>query len=62
MQKKRFIKLLNKKFNLNLKNVKDRKVYRIRFYTIDCIQLIKIVKPYIHPIFNYKIDMQYPKK
>ena len=43
----------------NLKNVKDRKAYRIRLNTTDCKQLIEIIKPYIHPVFNYKIDMQY---
>lgn len=53
------IELLNKKFNLNLKNVKDRKAYRIRLNTSDCKDFISIVKPYIHPIFKYKIDMQY---
>ena len=53
------IELLNNQFNLNLKNVKDRKAYRIRLNTTDCKELIKIVKSYIHPIFNYKIDMQY---
>lgn len=53
------IKLLNSKFNLNLKNVKDRKAYRIRLNTTDCKQLIEIIKPYMHPIFNYKINMQY---
>ena len=53
------IQLLNAKFNLNLKNVKDRKAYRIRLNTTDCKQLIEIIKPYIHPVFNYKIDMQY---
>ena len=53
------IELLNSKFNLNLKNVKDRKAYRIRLNTKDCKELISIVKPYIHSIFEYKIDMQY---
>ena len=53
------IQLLNAKFNLNLKNVKDRKAYRIRLNTTDCKELIEIIKPYIHPVFNYKIDMQY---
>lgn len=56
------IELLNHKFNLNLKNVKDGKLYRVRLNTTDCKQLIEIVEPYIHPIFNYKIDMQYPVK
>lgn len=56
------IELLNNKFNLNLKNIKDRKWNRIRLNTTDCKQLIEIVKPYIHPIFNYKIDMQYSIK
>ena len=53
------IQLLNAKFNLNLKNVKDRKAYRIRLNTTDCKQLIEIIKPYVHSVFNYKIDMQY---
>ena len=55
----KLIELLNSKFNLNLKNVKDRKAYRIRLNTQDLKELIPIIKPYIHPIFNYKIDMQY---